>query len=1035
MMFETGQQFAHFKVIRKLGEGGMGEVYLAEDQKLNRRVALKILRAEFFDSADRMERFNREARTAAQISHPNVMAIYDIDSAKEEKSGRTLSYIVLEYVKGVTLTEYLQNRDLTIPQILRVAEKIASGLAAAHKLNIVHRDIKLDNIKIDDDGEPKILDFGLAKPVASAMSEDGDPSTATVSRQLTVEGKILGTLTYMSPEQARGESVDGRSDIFSFGVLAYRMFAGVFPFEGPDRVSVLAKTLEARHIPVRQKNEAIPAELERIIDKCLRKDANDRYQDTRDLVVDLRSLRRLYDSDISDTDSTIGEAAPRRKKTGTVSGIWKIGIAAVVVAALALIAYQAFVTVDQRPAEDDPLAFLQNLKNIEGLSDKINETLRSRGIEPGLAPGRLPGMPRRQNALAILGFENKTGDTTLNWLQSGLPEILSTDLAEQSQVDIISRSRVLDCLGDEVGDGSALPSHKSCVDAARSLGASKVLSGSFYRFGEMLRIDARLEDVVTGKIVLGEKVVGNDPFVLVDSLTHKIALSLGVSEMMAGNTGVSEITSSSPEAYKEYILGMEKFSRNQFEEAIGYFEKAINIDSTFALPYMRIGMAHALRGRDQGMPYFAKAIQYENNLPTKERNLLDIYADLWLQVNFDDAFVKMETYISNYPDDKEGRAFYAILLHELKRDSEAAIAQLDTVMMLDPKFLPALHWYMGIYSSMRDYENAIRYAELAKQYYPGLSAPYNTLMNAYLGMGRPDDAIKEGKELLEIEPDNYSVLSSLSTTYIRKRDFKNARVYIEKIKEYHSDDPYLMIRYYRNLGNLAFWEGRFSTAMGNFKHGLEQAKISGDSSQIASSYSVLADLYLFLDMPDSALVYGKQGFSWGTKFQDLDYPLLLVMVDPENEPQARTLLTQAVNNFKSRVPAELWPIMNSLEKVFNGYAGSDTNLIVEGYRELLLDPGEGSVGNSYMLGKTQILSGHYEEGREVLEKIASGQDETSQGFFYLTTLYYIGVADEELGNREEAIASYREVLKYWDNPEIELKEIKDIRRRLDNLVS
>ncbi|RME24534.1 MAG: serine/threonine protein kinase, partial [Candidatus Zixiibacteriota bacterium] len=213
-MLGEGKQIGHFTIIKKLGEGGMGAVYLAEDTKLHRQVALKVIAAEFLDDPERGRRFQREARTAAQINHPNVMAIYDIGTATDEETGRNISFIVMEYVPGRSLGDYLVEKQPEMKELIRIAEKIASGLAAAHKLNIVHRDIKPDNILIDENKEPKILDFGLAKPLEAFAFEEQSDSTETVSQELTKVGKIMGTVSYMSPEQVQGQPVDTRSDIF-----------------------------------------------------------------------------------------------------------------------------------------------------------------------------------------------------------------------------------------------------------------------------------------------------------------------------------------------------------------------------------------------------------------------------------------------------------------------------------------------------------------------------------------------------------------------------------------------------------------------------------------------------------------------------------------------------------------------------------------------------------------------------------------------------------------------------------------------------
>ncbi|MCP4703595.1 MAG: serine/threonine protein kinase, partial [candidate division Zixibacteria bacterium] len=273
-MLNPDQNLDHFKVISKIGEGGMGEVYLAEDQKLSRKVALKVLPSDLLENKDRLERFYREAKTAAKITHPNVMSIYDFGTCRPEGYDNDLNYIVMEHIDGQSLKDYLANRNVSMTERLKISEKIVRGLSAAHKLNIVHRDIKTDNIMIDSNGEPKILDFGLAKPFDSVFSSDGGDQTVTASQDLTQDGKILGTVTYMSPEQARGEVVDARSDIFSFGIMMYKIFAGEYPFDGGDRVSTIAKILESRHTPIRDKNETLPPELERIIDKCLQKSSD-----------------------------------------------------------------------------------------------------------------------------------------------------------------------------------------------------------------------------------------------------------------------------------------------------------------------------------------------------------------------------------------------------------------------------------------------------------------------------------------------------------------------------------------------------------------------------------------------------------------------------------------------------------------------------------------------------------------------------------------------------------------------------------------
>nr|MBN2276609.1 protein kinase [candidate division Zixibacteria bacterium] len=991
MTLENGQNLAHFKILRKLGEGGMGEVYLAEDQKLNRKVAIKILQAEFFDNPERKQRFIREAKTAAKISHPNVTAIYDLDTAVNEKTGQEISYIVMEYISGESLSTVLKEKTLNLSELLRIAGKIAAGLAAAHKLNIVHRDIKTDNIKIDDDGEPRILDFGLAKPL-DLTTESGDPqATDTISKELTQEGKILGTVSYMSPEQARGQAIDSRSDIFSFGILLYRMFSGEYPFDGSDRVSILAKTLEARHTPVRQKNENLPAELERIIDKCLQKDPNDRYQDTRDLVVDLRTLRKQFDSGVSDSISGISEAISIPVKP---TRLWRyLGIVAAFLMVAAVLIYM--------------------LRGQSGPKQQLQA---------------------KANALAILGFENKTGDSDLDWLQSGLPEILMTDLAQNGSINLISRNRVLDCLDDNDRSQPGLPDHQACMKAARSIGATRVLSGSFIRMGEQIRIDARVEDVESGKILIGEKAVGDSPLILVDSLTRKIAQALNLKEILANDRGVAELTSSSSEAYKEYILGMDQFSNLSFDEANKHFEKAIEIDSTFALPYMRIGMTYAMQGRGQkGVPYFTSARRFEHKLPVKDKSLLDIYCDIWLNADFDKAVSKMQSFVANYPHDKEARAVYALLLYSLVRDPQASIAQLDTVIMLDPHFFLAYSWYVEVYAKMGDYDQAIEYARKMKEYYPESVEASNTLADLYFAQFRLDEASFEYQAILDKYPENKTAIRAMMNIAILGKEFGEAEKYVEMLKEYFADDPYQMIEYYNRKANLCTWAGRFGDGLDMILKGCDYAMQIGDSTRIFNQKFAMSGYFEMLGQVDSALYYGKLASYYASQFQTLSYPIQVVSISRKDSANARSLFRDAVTNFKARTPKEIWTLVDRLEIIFNGYIDADTAALIRGYHSIVDDPDYRSTGDLQILGRLEVLTGKYREGIETLSPVISGKDETANGFVYLMARYYLGVACEALGDNKQAAEHYSEIMKYWSRPQIEMREINDARKRLDRL--
>ena len=998
-MFEIGQKVEHFEVIKKLGEGGMGEVYLVHDTKLHRKAAMKVQHLDLFGDKEQQERFVREARTAAQINHPNVLGIYEIGITKTSDE-KEISYIVMEYLPGRSLSEVMRNSAFELKDMVRIAEKIASGLAAAHRMNIVHRDIKADNIIIDENGEPKILDFGLAKPSATVEFQGEQPSTKTVSQELTKVGKILGTVSYMSPEQARGEKVDIRSDVFSFGILLYKMMTGELPFDGPTQVSTLAKILEAQPEPPSVKNQNIPPELERIIDKCLQKDSGDRYQGASDLAVDLRQVRKQFDSGVTDTVTSIsgeklhllGQKSGKPSIAAYASGK-KLGVMAAAILVILTLGY--FGT---------------------GLFSGGNvNTLQAQG-----------------NSLAILGFENKTGDESYDWLKTGLPEILLTDLSQTPSLKVISNERILDCFPDRKAEHT----HEECVKAAQSLGAAKLLSGSFYRLGDKIRIDARLEDVATGNIILAEKVIGADAFSLVDSLTAKLAASLNI-ENTEGMGNVTLYTSSSEEAYKHYLTGLGQFMEDRNEEARESFNKAIEIDSTFAMPYLRIGMSYIFEGRTvQGQEYFRKAKKYENRLPQRDRNLLDVYSDLWLDKEFDDAFTKMEVFVKNHPEDKEGRAVYAILIWSFQRDSAKAFAQIDTALQLDPFFLLAHSFQVAIARQSNNIPKVVSAAQKIKEYYPESPLAYDELSTAYKIQGKYKEAINELKQLYRAYPSKKEHLIDISSLYILERNFDSAAAYIATFKRAAKDDPLDLLHYYDALANLQVWNGEFSKSIKSLRLAADNATKTNDSDLIRWRLELVSRYYDRTQITDSALFFAEESHQWATAFSKVGYPMLLMELDYNQRDKAKSIWQKVLPELRSKMPSDLQSIIEELDHTFDAMYDADTARMIQAIETLIeTQKNSPTSQNNFFLGILYVKIGQFGKGGELFTPFVEGNDQVSSGFVYLLAHYYLGRANEGLNDNKKAIDNYTEVLKYWEKSDIETKEIKDTRKRLAKLTT
>src|SRR6185295_14141989 len=276
----------HYRIVSKLGAGGMGEVFLAHDTKLDRKVALKMLREEFAVDGERMRRFVQEAKAASALNHPNIITIYEIGEAGNKH------FIATEYIDGETLHSRLCRETMPLSSVLDAAVQIASALEAAHAAKIIHRDIKPENVMIRPDGVVKLLDFGIAKVAEPAPVSGVDQEAVTTIMGGTSPGFIVGTAAYMSPEQAKGLLVDARTDIFSFGVLLYEMVTGEKAFEGETAMDVIGAIMHKEPLPVRQLTPEAPAEIERIINKLLRKDSNERYQTVKDVLIDLKDVRK-----------------------------------------------------------------------------------------------------------------------------------------------------------------------------------------------------------------------------------------------------------------------------------------------------------------------------------------------------------------------------------------------------------------------------------------------------------------------------------------------------------------------------------------------------------------------------------------------------------------------------------------------------------------------------------------------------------------------------------------------------------------------
>lgn len=561
-----GETVSHYRILKKLGGGGMGIVYEADDLSLHRHVALKFLPDHLANSADALERFKREARAASALDHPNICVIHEIGQHQDRP------FIVMEFMKGQSLKYQIGGKPMEIEQVLSLGTQIADALDAAHSEKIIHRDIKPANIFVTERGQAKLLDFGLVKQTSAGTEADTEQPTASVQRQLTATGSTMGTVAYMSPEQVRGKELDVRTDLFSFGGVLYEMVTGNMPFQGQTAGEIMEAILNKDPIPPVRFNPGIPVELERIISKALEKDRKLRYQSAAEVRTDLQRLLR-------DITSHSAKRVPISTEKVTRTSLTKISGAVAVVAVLLIVA------AIYRPIHKDA-------KN---------------------SPAVTPASP----SIAVLPFINMSSDKEQEYFSDGLTEELLNALAKNPRLRVAARTSAFAFKGKNV----------DLREIGQKLNVTTVLEGSVRRDGKHLRITTQLINTADGFHMWSEIYDRemNDIFAIQNEIATAVAGALKV-KLLGEETRSKKETNI--EAYDSYLQGQyfrSTRSKESLSKAITYYERALELDPNYAPAWAGLASAHSAQANfgyaDIEESYrkarleVKKALELDKNLP------------------------------------------------------------------------------------------------------------------------------------------------------------------------------------------------------------------------------------------------------------------------------------------------------------------------------------------------------------------------------------------------------------------------------------